>query len=168
MERIIVDTLLKKTSKQRTLVFEIDDKHFGCPILEINSIIRTHDVKILALADAPAFVKGVIELKKQFIPLVDLRLILKRQEINYTERTCIILVKILDGNISKYLGFIVDTVLKIHDIPIQDIAKLPIYDNQQNDEFVDKTYSLDDRIIFLLNIKKIINKKNLLNFCIKT
>ncbi len=68
--------------------------------------------EITPLPDFPEYAKGVINLRGNIIPVIDMRIRLKKPEAEYNESTCIIVTNIQD----TYIGFIVDTVDEVVDI----------------------------------------------------
>lgn len=73
------------------LSFKLDQEEFGVNILKIKEIIGM--MKITPLPQTPEFIKGVVNLRGQVFPAVDLRLLFKMPGIEYTERTCIVVVE---------------------------------------------------------------------------
>ena len=76
---------------------------------------------IRSIPQAPPYVRGVINLRGRTIPVIDLRLRFGIEEIDYTERTCIIVVNIDD----KAIGMVVDKVNEVADIPESQIEPPP-------------------------------------------
>jgi chemotaxis signal transduction protein len=81
------------------LTFTLADEQYGIGILKIREIIGMQP--ITAVPQTPAFVKGVINLRGKVIPVVDLRLRFGMQEIDYTERTCIIVIEAQASHMGK-------------------------------------------------------------------
>ena len=74
------------------LTFTLADEEYGIGILKIKEIIGM--MPITSVPQTPPFVKGVINLRGKVIPVMDLRLRFSIESIDYTERTCIIVVEI--------------------------------------------------------------------------
>ncbi|UCF83259.1 MAG: purine-binding chemotaxis protein CheW, partial [Desulfobacteraceae bacterium] len=74
------------------LTFRMANEEYGISILKIKEIIGM--MPITTVPQTPAFVKGVINLRGKVIPVIDLRLKFGMEGIDYTERTCIIVVEI--------------------------------------------------------------------------
>ncbi len=84
-------------------------------------------MSITLVPRTPAFVKGVINLRGKIIPVVDLRLKYGMKFVDYSERTCIIVVEI-DANTEPVLiGIIVDTVSEVLNIKEEDIEETPTF-----------------------------------------
>jgi chemotaxis signal transduction protein len=81
------------------LTFSLAHDEYGIKILKIREIIGM--MPVTAIPMAPPFVRGVINLRGKVIPVVDLRLRLGMQEIDYTERTCIIVIEAQASHMEK-------------------------------------------------------------------
>ena len=93
------------------LTFTLAEEEYGIGILKIKEIIGM--MPITTVPQTPEFVKGVINLRGKVIPVIDLRLRFGMGEIDYTERTCIIVVEI-DGQAGTVLiGTVVDSVSEV-------------------------------------------------------
>jgi purine-binding chemotaxis protein CheW len=84
------------------LTFSLLGEEYGIGILKVKEIIGMMPITTVPLI--PAFVKGVINLRGKVIPVVDLRLKFGMEEIDYTERTCTIVVEIASQAGSVLLG----------------------------------------------------------------
>lgn len=73
------------------LTFSLAREHYGIGILKIKEIIGM--LPITSVPQTPGYVKGVINLRGKVIPVIDLRLRFGMQEIDYTDRTCIIVIQ---------------------------------------------------------------------------
>jgi len=108
------------------LTFALEKEYYGFPIEQIKEIIGM--MAINPIPDAPPFMKGVINLRGQIIPVIDLRIKLGKAERPYTDRNCIIILDILEGggpNQARYLGVIVDTVADVAAFPAEAIDPPP-------------------------------------------
>ena len=85
-----VKAMVEKEGKY--LTFSLADEEYGIGILRIKEIIGM--MPITPIPQTPDFVQGVINLRGKVIPVVDLRLRFGMGSIDYTERTCIIVVEI--------------------------------------------------------------------------
>ena len=105
------------------LVFELGSEQFGIRVLQVREIMGVRD--ITALPQAPAHVKGVINLRGKVIPVVDLRLKFGLPEREYTERTCIIVVQVIRRNRPVSTGIVVDGVAEVLTLAATDIEDTP-------------------------------------------
>lgn len=155
--------LLKKPKIEikggKYLVFLINGNHYGIPILdtsEINGIMN-----ITPIPKTPEYIKGIINLRGKIIPVMDLRLRFGMEQKEYNSETCIIIINLKFNQVIKQIGIIVDTVSEVFDLPASDIERPPSYDSDDDNEFLDGIGKVKNKIIMLLNIKKILQTKEM-------
>ncbi|MEJ2100059.1 MAG: chemotaxis protein CheW [Desulfobacterales bacterium] len=81
------------------LTFSLAQEDYGIGILKIKEIIGM--LPVTSVPQTPEYVKGVINLRGKVIPVIDLRLRFGMQEIDYTERTCIIIIEVQASQMGK-------------------------------------------------------------------
>jgi len=104
VNNLYVENSDEDTLRNKFLTFFIEDQLFGISIADVVQIVGMQD--ITKVPEFPSYAKGVINLRGIIIPIIDVRLRLKKEEAAYNERTCIIVTNI-NGS---YIGFIVDSV----------------------------------------------------------
>ena len=105
------------------LTFILGREEFAIRVLKVREIMGIQD--ITAVPQTPAYVKGVINLRGKVIPVVDLRLKFCLPEIEYTKRTCIIVVQVQSGGVSLQTGIVVDEVSEVLNLAAADIEDTP-------------------------------------------
>ena len=111
-------------STERFLTFSSNDLTIGVSTNYVIEIITNHTITMLPLV--PDYVKGIINLRGQIIPIIDIRLRMGKPSIDYTSATCIIVLNIN----SVQIGIIVDAVQQVMDIDQSKISPVPV-ENQQ-------------------------------------
>ena len=96
------------------LTFTLAEEEYGIGILKVKEIIGI--VPITTVPCTPDYMKGVINLRGKVIPVVDLRLKFGMEAMDYTERTCIIVVDIDVENKKIQMGIVVDSVSEVMNI----------------------------------------------------
>jgi purine-binding chemotaxis protein CheW len=140
--------------------FKIGNEEFGINILMVQEIIKT--VQITKIPNAPVFVEGIINLRGKVIPVIDLRVKLNLEKKNQDKDTRIIVLEIN----SKTIGFIVDEVNEVLRIPKSITEPPPDMVTGLNSEFITAVGKLDDRLITLIDLEKVLSveeKKQLSN-----
>lgn len=137
------------------LTFFTDRQLFGTPIDTVVQIVGVQ--QITPIPEFPSYAKGIINLRGQIIPVIDIRLRFCKEEVAYDERTCIIVTDI-DGT---YVGFIVDGVDEVTDIDDDQISETPRMKDGRESEFVTGIGKVGKKIILLLNPRKILNMDEL-------
>ena len=100
---------------EKYLTFWCGEQLFGVCISQVVQIIQVP--KITPIPDAPHYIKGVICMRDEVIPILDLRLRLGKPEIDYDSHTCVIIVTLQSGS----LGLVVDFVNDVETIPDENI-----------------------------------------------
>jgi len=100
--------------------------------------------------------KGVIHLRGEDIPVIDVRLKFGLEEVGYTEDTCIIVV-----DAGREVGLIVDAVSGVLDIPGWDIEKPPAGSPSTSSPFVFGTAHMGDAAMNLLDIDQVLTANEL-------
>ena len=138
------------TQKDKYLTFQLENEEYGIEIICVIEVIGMQ--KIAPIPDMPNFVKGVINLRGQVIPVVDVRLRFGIEQVKYTERTCILVVKIKDTSI----GLIVDTVCDVVNIPADDIDEPPKLNRKKGSRFIQGLGKIGDDVKIILNVHKLL------------
>jgi len=145
------DEEVEEVEKDKYLTFSIDEELYGIDIKYVIEIVGTLNITIIH--DYPDFAKGVINLRGEIIPIIDLRTAFKKPEVEFTAKTCFIIITIHDN---KY-GFIVDFVSEVTDFGENSVIDMPtISDNYVNKFTIGVAKSGDD-IIAILDPAKVIN-----------
>lgn len=131
-------------STERFLTFSSDGLNIGVSTNYVIEIITNHAITMVPLV--PDYVKGIINLRGQIIPIIDIRLRMGKPAIEYTSSTCIIVLNIN----SVYIGIIVDAVQQVMDIDQDRIAPVPV-ENQQ--ELISGMISSSERSVILPGLR---------------
>ncbi len=137
------------------LTFSLANEEYGIGILKIKEIIGM--MPITAVPRTPDFVKGVINLRGKVIPVMDLRLRFGIQEIDYTERTCIIVVEIMAGEGHIEVGIVVDAVSEVMNIKADDIQDAPNFGTRLNTDFILGMAKMEGGVKILLDIDRVLH-----------
>ena len=152
------NVVVEKVSSHSFLGFYLKGKTYAFPILKVNEVIVLPE--IVPMPKTPEYMKGVMNLRNQIIPIIDLGSALGMPEIEYSQETCVIIVKLQLGSSEKLLGFIVDSVSEVFEIKESEIDPPPTYGGSENNEFIKGIGKLKDRIAMLLDIDKILSKSD--------
>lgn len=141
------------------LTFQLAGEGYGIGILKVREIIGM--LPVTPVPQTPMFLKGVINLRGQVIPVVDLRLKFGLMEEEYTERTSIIVVEVkgLTNNIP--IGIVVDTVSEVINIQAEEIEPAPIFGASINTNFILGMAKTEGGVKILLNIDQVLSAEEL-------
>jgi len=141
------------------LTFSLGNEDYGIPILKVREIIGM--MEITHVPKTPNFIQGVVNLRGKIIPIMDLRKKFSMKTVDYTERTCIIVVEILFGSSKKQMGVVVDTVSEVVNISRNEIETTLDYGAKVEGDFLLGMGKIKDRVVMLLNIDKIISSEEM-------
>lgn len=132
------------------LTFSLAGEEYGIGILKVKEIIGM--MPITHVPQTPDYVKGVVNLRGKVIPVVDLRLKFGIEPIDYTERTCIIVVEIINASKTISMGIVVDSVSEVLNIKSGDIEDTPSFGTKLKTEFILGMAKIGSNVKLLLDI----------------
>jgi purine-binding chemotaxis protein CheW len=143
------------TQRGRYLTFTLGENVYGIAIRHVTEIIGIQNVT--KVPETPDFIKGIINLRGKIIPLIDVRLKFGKEEIPYTERTCIIVVE--TGSVQ--VGLIVDRVDDVLTIEDDQVAPPPENRIGFENRYIEGIGKAGDTVQILLNTEKLLNNDEL-------
>ena len=157
VNEVVQNTSLQKEGKY--LTFALANEEYGLEILKVREIIGY--MEITNVPQTPMFVKGVINLRGQVIPVVDLRLKFGMEEAERTEQSCIIVVEITQGERAFQTGIVVDHVQEVLDIKQEQIEDAPQFGSTVDTDFISGMGKIGDDVKILLDIDKVLGGEDL-------
>ncbi len=137
------------------MTFKLAREEYGLGILRVREIIGLMD--ITRVPNAQEFVRGVINLRGKVIPVIDLRVKFNMPQVEATDQTVIIVVQCSSGDSTLTMGVLVDEVLEVLNIDAAQIEPPPHFgQGAQNMDFVLGIGKADKRVIFLLDISRVL------------
>ena len=131
--------------------FSIGEEEFGVDILKVQEINRMLDVT--RVPNAPEYVDGVINLRGKVIPIINLRRRFGMERKERDKNTRIVVVEI--GG--RVVGFVVDAVREVLRIPSGVTEPPPSLVGGVRSEYITAVGKLEDRLLILLNLEKLLN-----------
>jgi len=151
--------------KVRFLTLSLGAEHYAVEALRVREIIGLLD--ITPLPRTPAHVRGVVNLRGRIIPIVDLRVRLGMPEVEYTGRTCVVVLE-LNGKSEDdelvLMGAIVDLVNEVREIGMSQIDPPSTLRSAERAAYVTGLAKLDDEglVVSLLDIDALLDPSQLL------
>jgi purine-binding chemotaxis protein CheW len=160
-ETQVIDQAISAMGKRegKYLTFSLANEEYGIGILKIKEIIGM--MPITTVPQTPLFVKGVINLRGKVIPVIDLRLRFDMEGIDYSERTCIIVVEIQGKTGTVLIGIVVDSVSEVLNIKEEDIEDTPAFGTRLDTEFIMGMAKLDGGVKILLDIDRVLHAEDI-------
>ena len=154
-----MDQTVKAMADQdgKYLTFTLANEEYGIGILKIKEIIGM--MPITSVPQTPEFVKGVINLRGKVIPVVDLRLRFGMEAIDYTERTCIIVVEITGQSGTVMIGIVVDSVSEVLNIKGEEIEDTPAFGTKLDTDYIFGMAKMEGGVKILLDIDRVLSSE---------
>ena len=146
-------------SHQQYLTFLLGDDIYGVDILRVQEVRGW--TKVREIPNTPAYVKGVLDLRGTIVPIIDLRVRLSLEEVEYTPITVVIVLSIEVKDDNYVIGIVVDTVSDVLDVELTDIKKAPNFGTRVETKFISGMVMSDSNMVVLMNIDKMLNPDEL-------
>ncbi len=141
------------------LSFQIGTEEFAIRVLKVREIMGIQD--ITAVPQTPAYLRGVINLRGKVIPVIDLRLKFGMPALEYSQRTCIIVVQIQGQAGPIQMGIIVDSVSEVLLLGAGDIEDTPDFGEGVAVPYVVGLAKGKGRVKILLDIDRVLTSQDL-------
>jgi len=136
-------------SREEFLTFTLGAEEYAVDILKVQEI-RGYDT-VTRIARAPAFIKGVINLRGTIVPIVDLRIKLELGKVEYTPFTVTIILNV--GG--RVVGIVVDGVSDVIGMDTEQIRPAPDFASGLDTAYIRGLATQDDRMLIVMDIEKL-------------
>lgn len=143
------------TLKDMYLTFRLGHEDYGIEIRYVTEIVGMQ--KITEVPDMPDFVKGVVNLRGQVIPVIDMRLRFHMMQQDYDERTCIVVVNIGGTQV----GLVVDTVNEVRNIDEDQVSPPPKAAGAASAQYIQGMGKVGETVVILLEGQKLLREHEL-------
>ncbi len=143
------DVQMKSVESKQFIVVKFDHEQYGINIQYVQNIVRM--MRITRVPNAPSFIKGVINLRGEIVPVMSVRTKFGLEADEYTNATRIIIVKV-DGSA---IGLIVDEVLEVIELADGQIEKLVRDAADEKAKFVWAVGKQGEDLVTLLHVEAI-------------
>jgi purine-binding chemotaxis protein CheW len=151
------DAKTRSGDELQLVVFNIGKEEFGVEIMRVQEIIRM--TSITGIPQAPDYIRGIINLRGKIIVVLNLNVIMGMETKEQDENTRIIVANIDE----TVMGFIVDSVSEVIRLPEKNVEQAPaVIANKIGTEYVMGVGKMDDRLLILLDIDRVLGKNQLL------
>jgi purine-binding chemotaxis protein CheW len=141
--------------EEEFLSFVLGDENYALDIMSVKEI-RGYEA-VTKIANAPAFVKGVLNLRGDIVPIVDLRIKFDIGQATYDEFTIVIMLSVSD----RIVGVVVDAVSDVVKLSAQAILPPPEFGVSFNSRFLRGLATVENKMIILVNIAALIGSDEL-------
>jgi len=139
------------TAPREYLTFRLDQEEYGIDILKVQEI-RGYE-KPTRIANAPEFIKGVVNLRGTIVPIVDMRLKFNCAKAEYNTFTVVIILNLRN----RIVGIVVDSVSDVMELAPENLKAAPEMESSVDSAAVVGLGSVGDRMLILLDIEKLMS-----------
>lgn len=143
------------TTGHEFLAFTLGAEEYGIDILKVQEI-RGYE-NPTRIANAPAFIKGVINLRGLIVPIVDMRIKFDLGEANYDNLTVVIILNI--GG--RVVGMVVDSVSDVTTLNPEQIKPAPAMASALDTTYLIGLGTVDERMLILVDIDKLMSSSEM-------
>jgi purine-binding chemotaxis protein CheW len=145
----------KEANASEFLTFRLGDEEYGIEILKVQEI-RGYEA-VTAIANAPEFIKGVVNLRGTIVPIVDMRIKLGLKKVEYNQFTVVIILNVAE----RVVGIVVDSVSDVTILGADQIRPAPDLGTTLNTAYITGLGTIDQRMIILVDIEKFMTGEDL-------
>lgn len=137
------------------LTFRLGAEEYGIDILRVQEI-RSYE-EPTRIANAPSFIKGVVNLRGVIVPVVDLRLNLNCASAEYNDFTVVIVLNVR----GRIVGAVVDSVSDVLDLKPEQINAAPEMSTTVDTSFITGIASVGERMLIMMDIEALMSSPDM-------
>ena len=137
------------------LTFTLGKEEYGIDILKVQEI-RGYDA-VTTIANAPEFIKGVINLRGIIVPIVDMRIKFNLGNVTYNTTTVVIILNVAN----RVVGMVVDGVSDVIALTPEQIRAAPEFSSAMGAQYITGLGTVDDRMIIIVDIEKLMTSREM-------
>lgn len=135
------------------IVFKMEGENYGIDISETKEILRLKELNIMEFPKAPNFIEGLMNLRGEVIPVVNLRKRLGMEVNNDLRNGRVVILKIE----KKKIGVILDNIIKTLELEENEIDYIPEEMKDRDNKYIHLVAKKDDDIITIFDMKELLN-----------
>ncbi len=133
------------------LTFTLGREEYGIEILKVQEI-RGYET-VTRIANAPDYIKGVINLRGIIVPIVDMRIKFNLGTPEYTQFTVVIILNVA----GRVVGMVVDSVSDVLTLKAEEVRPAPEFGATLDTQYIIGLGTLDNRMLILMDIEKLMS-----------
>jgi purine-binding chemotaxis protein CheW len=147
------------TDTRQYLTFKLADEVFAIDVSKVREVLDF--TTITKIPRTPDFMSGVINLRGNVVPVVDLRLCFEMSKTEKTVNTCIVVMEMLIEGESTVIGALADSVEEVIDLEPEQIQPAPRMGTQIRTDFIKGMGRRDAQFIMILDIDRVFSAEEL-------
>jgi purine-binding chemotaxis protein CheW len=148
-----------QNGESKFVTFNLDAETYALPIGQVREVLEF--TTVTKMPQTPPFVRGVINLRGNVLPVVDLRLKFGMKRTEKTLETRVIVVEVSVDGEATVLGALADSVKDVIDLPQAEIGPPPKIGTRLRTEFIKGIGRRDDDFIIILDIERVFTLEEL-------
>lgn len=140
------------------LTFELNREHYGVEILRVQEI-KGWD-QVTRIPNTPPHLCGVLNMRGEIVPIVDLRLLFEMPFQPYSKTTVVVVLRVEDVT-RRTVGIVVDAVSDAHNVQPEEIREAPDFGDKVNTAFITGITRIDDNMVMLLDVDKLLHSEQI-------
>lgn len=137
------------------LTFRLGGEEYGIEILKVQEI-RGYD-SITQIANAPEFIKGVVNLRGIIVPIIDMRIKFRLGNADYDQFTVVIILNVA----GRVMGIVVDGVSDVISLEAEQMRPTPEFGSVIDTEYIMGLGTVDERMLILIDIEKLMGSSDM-------
>src|SRR5579872_4322591 len=147
------------TDTRQYLTFRLGGEIFAIDVAKVREVLDF--TTITKIPRTPEFMSGVINLRGNVVPVVDLRLCFEMSKTEKTVNTCIVVVEMLVDGESTVIGALADSVEEVIDLEPENIQPPPRIGTKVRTDFIKGMGKRDSQLIMILDIDRVFSAEEL-------
>ncbi|PTQ78895.1 purine-binding chemotaxis protein CheW [Nitrosomonas oligotropha] len=148
-------TLVASGMTNEFLTFRLGREEYGIEILKVQEI-RGYD-SITRIANAPEFIKGVVNLRGIIVPIIDMRIKFRLGTANYDQFTVVIILNVA----GRVMGIVVDGVSDVLTLKAEQMCPTPGFGSVIDTEYIRGLGTINERMLILIDIEKLMGSSDM-------
>jgi purine-binding chemotaxis protein CheW len=140
------------TTHNSYLSFDLDGEVYGIEIKYIKEVQKTDMVKITSIPQTLDYIRGVINLRGDIVPVIDVRMRFLKAIKEYDDQSCIIVTDMLENEI----GLVVDSVRETITLDAANIVSPPSVKMKYHNQFIKNIGKTKKDVLLLLDLEKLL------------
>ena len=147
------------TDTRQYLTFRLGDEVFATDVAKVREVLDF--TTITKIPRTPEFMSGVINLRGNVVPVVDLRLCFEMSKTEKTVNTCIVVMEMLVDGESNVIGALADSVEEVIDLEPEQIQPPPRIGAKIRTDFIKGMGKRDSQLLMILDIDRVFSAEDL-------
>ncbi len=148
------DITLQANKGDQYFTFVVADHEYGVDILRVQEIRGWNGVR--QIPQLPSYIKGVIDLRGDVVPIIDLRERFGMLSVPYSSLTVVVIVRVVTQKGDQVMGVVVDAVSDVYDIAPDELKESPEMNDGVDVNYIQHIATVNEKMVVLLNIDELL------------